>query len=97
MIDGKWYYLDATWGDQTATDYQYLFADPDFLAQSRILDEDTENFGRTYIGHRLQNTADQGGEMPELQSVRDLTPKEQLELVKRSWRPGQNKFWIYFD
>ena len=97
MIDGKWYYLDATWGDQTPTDYQYLFADPNFLAQSRNLDKDTDNFGTTYIGHRLQNAADQGSEKPELQSVRDLTPKEQLELVKRSWRPGQNKFWIYFD
>ncbi|MBS9773531.1 MAG: hypothetical protein KGV59_00005, partial [Tenacibaculum sp.] len=90
LIDGEWYYVDATWGDPRgrAKDYRYLFASREFFNQSRQMTDDGENLGKKLLGygsgHTISIDNDYKGESVD----------EQISKKVKNLKKGKNKIII---
>ncbi|MGY3725400.1 Glucan-binding domain-containing protein (YG repeat) [Granulicatella balaenopterae] len=87
-IEGKWYYVDVTWGDSSLTgiDYNYLFASKEFMEKSRVVHDTNEDLGTKYLNYGLPK---------EVVDLASLPIPEQVKEARDSLIPGQNKVKIY--
>ena len=90
MLDDGWYYLDVTWGDTSSRNYAYLFAERDFMAESRELNDDGQKIGTKYLHYCPTDKND-----PFTKSYNGQSWEEQLTAAQKVWHPGENTFYIY--
>ncbi|MGY3724676.1 Glucan-binding domain-containing protein (YG repeat) [Granulicatella balaenopterae] len=87
-IDGKWYYVDATWGDQRGyTDYDYLFATKEFFEKTRFVHDNGQDLGKELVGYR--------GTRSDIDALMDLSVEEQVKRANQTMKPGINEVLIY--